>query len=193
MSFERKLEGKVLEQQLPPKCTVEDIGTGDFLVRGILPNGAGDSQIVFWAASPPDMRKSFAGSGLPFPNPEIAFEHSQNKGIAYAQNGEFTFKIKYPNSFYANLGTVFVPPTVYIRICNGEEKGEIMAIRVGKPIPYRALTYPPMPMERPRNGPDFYQPQNRLTLRSQEQILRDSGYPTNGEMATDFWGGKPPQ
>ena len=47
------------------------------------------------------------------------------------------------------------------------------------------------PMKKPRKCPLFYH-NPRLTVRSQEQILRDSGYPSENKMPDDFWGKRPP-
>ena len=33
-----------------------------------------DSYAMYWAANPADYRQSFTGSGLPFPNPYVAYE-----------------------------------------------------------------------------------------------------------------------
>ena len=33
---------------------------------------------------------------------------------------------------------------------------------------------------------------NKLPIRTQEQVLRDSSYPEDNRMPSDFWGLKPP-
>ena len=38
----------------------------------------------------------------------------------------------------------------------------------------------------------FYHCGNSLPVRTQEQVLRDSGYPEDNRMPDNFWGLKPP-
>ena len=160
---------------------------GDVTVKGKVNS---DSKIIFWASAPPGYLQSFTGSGLPFPNPETAYENTPNKGVIRAQNGEFTIKMYYPNSFYIDLGTTYVPPHINFQICNGTRK-KSFAVQVGDGIPYRTLTYAPPPNKVSRTDPLFYQKDDEPDLRNQEQILRDSAFPKENKYAPDFWGGKP--
>lgn len=67
------------------------------------------------AANPPDTRYSRAGSGLPFPNPDIAFDNTPSEGeVTTNRDGSFQFRLKTPNSYYLKGGRELVPPTVYI-------------------------------------------------------------------------------
>ena len=51
------------------------------------------------------------------------------------------------------------------------------------------LTYPPsQPKTAARANPRFYSGRTELPMRTQEQILRDSGYPENNKMPANFWG-----
>lgn len=167
---------------------VEDKGSGEFSVSGktSAPNG---SMILFWAANPPNYNTSYAGSGIPYPNPEVAFDHTPNKGAVRVKNGRFQFFIRYPSSFYAGLGTYYVEPHVYYKVCDGGgEESKVHTIRVGNGIPFRMLTYPPPPNTAPRRNVNFYAGRDLLPVRTQEQILRDSGYPTKDVMPKNFWG-----
>jgi hypothetical protein len=175
------------------KDIVEDHGSGEFTVSGktSAPDGA---NVLFWAANPPNYNTGFSGSGLPFPSPDIAFDNTPNKGAVKVQDGNFKFYIRYPSSFYAGLGTYYVPPHVYYKVCDGSGKeSRVHAIKLGEGIPFRSLTYPPPPMTAPRRDCNFYGGRDELPIRTQEQILRDGGYPDKNTTPDNFWGLVPPQ
>ena len=95
-------------------------------------------EINYIAADPVDDNYSFSGSGLPF----HSFQHTSNKiniGNTKVKNNEFNFSIKIPNSFYKNLGSVYVGPRIYLKSCNSN-KYEI--IDLGIKIPSRFLNHP---------------------------------------------------
>lgn len=162
---------------------------GDFLIEG--KTDIPSSFVKYWAASPPTYSLSFAGSGLPYPNQEVAFEKTPNQGIAKVEDGKFQFPLEYPNSYYDNMLKVYVDPQVNFVFCdkNGKDIGEIHIANLGNGIPFRSLTWP---MKRDWNiGPMFYC-NNNLPVRTQEQILRASGYPAINKEPDNFWGTIPP-
>jgi hypothetical protein len=165
---------------------IENPGKGEFVVKGRLQKG-GKQKIVYYAANPATYNGSFTGSGLPFPNPEVAFENTPNNGTVYTSaNGEFEFRVFYPNSYYVGLGTIYVSPHVFIKTCDSED---VHSIYLGDGIPFRMLTYPSPPFTAPRRCPMFYAEGGRqMPPRSQEQILRDSAYPETNKMPANFWG-----
>lgn len=166
--------------------TVETNSEGEYIVKGYIQNFLPNTKIYYWAANPPDYITSYSGSGLPFPNPETAFENTPNRGIAKVNSGMFQFRIQYPNAFYVNLGTLYIEPTVYFKIC-GTDK--IHTIPLGNGIPFRMLTYPPSQRNTAaRTNSLFYKGRDDLPIRTQEQILRDSGYPDKNVMPSNFWG-----
>jgi hypothetical protein len=173
-----------------PDCSgkVDVTQYGDVTVKGKV--NSSSAKVIFWAAAPPNYLQSYSGSGLPFPNPEMAYENTPNKGVVRASNGEFTIKMFYPNSFYIDLGTTYVPPHINFEICEGSNK-KSFAVQIGDGIPYRTLTYAPPPNGKPRTDPLFYQKNDDPDFRTQEQILRDSAFPKDNKYAPDFWGGKP--
>ena len=114
-------------------------GQGDFLVRGTVKQANPNGIVKFFASSPPDHRTSYAGSGLPFANPEMAYESTPNKGAVRASNGDFQFKVVYPNAFYVDQGKTLLPPHVLIKVCD-EHHEETQAIVLGDKIPHRTLT-----------------------------------------------------
>lgn len=149
-----------------------------------------DNIINYIAASPPDYRTSYTGSGLPFFSYLQAFDNTPNKGEIQVTGMDMSIDLMYPNSFYMGLGTVIVPPTLYISyVSNGKEVSKAIPLSDG--IPYRMLTYP-MKFTKPRRDVTFYDGTWDLPVRTQEQILRDSSYPATNHMASNFWGLKPP-
>jgi len=162
---------------------------GNFIIDGMT-NGKGVF-VKYWAANPPTYSLSFAGSGLPYPNEEIAFEKTPNQGVAKIENGNFQFALEYPNSYYDEMLKVLIPPQVQFVFCDkdGKTMSDIHAAKLGNGIPFRSLTWP---QKRNWNiGPMFYC-NNNLPVRNQEQILRSSGYPAVNKEPDNFWGWMPP-
>ena len=174
---------------------VEKQQNGNILVKGDLKIDIPNVKIVYWAANPADLLQSYSGSGLPFYSADQAFSNMVNGGSVITNNKSFEFKLFYPNSYYVGLGSVYVPPQVYIKICNPNVKSTVQIINLGNGIPFRTLTYPSPPSKNHRSSPLFYT-NNNLPIRSQEQILRDSAYPVFNilppKTPDNFWGLKPP-
>ena len=150
-----------------------------------------DIYVKYWAANKPNYGLSYAGSGLPFPNEHIAFQDTDNSGVTEVKGGSFTFNIHYPNSYYKNMGKVYVEPQVKVQFCskNNVNLTGVHVITLGNGIPFRSLTWP-----RKRNwysGPMFYCNIN-LPVRTQAQILKASAYPCVNKEPTNFWGTMPP-
>ena len=165
---------------------------GDILITGSVNSNSPNPTVYYWAAASPDYGTSFSGSGLPFPNPEVAYSRTGNAGTIVADNRQFSIKIKYPNAYYVGLGTVYVPPHINIKVVEAGSDDKFITLQIDGGIPYRTLTYPAPPSKNPRISPMFYYSAPR-DIRSQEQILRDSGYPSVNKMPDNFWGDKPPR
>ena len=139
--------------------------------------------------NPPTYTTSYSGSGLPYPSPDIAYENTPNRGAVKASGGSFEFRVRYPNAYYIGLGSVYVEPCVHIKICEEGSDGKVSTIKLGNGIPFRMLTYPPsQPGTKARSCPKFYSGRTELPMRTQEQLLRDSGYPEENVMPQNFWG-----
>jgi hypothetical protein len=183
-------------QQFFDKVTCQGVtlhnGNGDVTVRGTIQSKSLDPVVVFWAPNPPDYRSSFSGSGLPFASPSQAYDKTPNYGAVRAVNRQFEFKLKYPNAYYAGLGSLYIPPHVHVKVCENDETDKHHVVELGEGVPYRTLTYPSPPTNKPRLNPMFYCKPN-LPIRTQEQVLRDSGYPDSHKMDEDFWGLRPPR
>lgn len=192
MSCENNINN-YLNENLKCQGIVDNLGNGEYLVKGKIDNGPRDALITYWAANPPTFSVSYAGSGLPYANPLMAYENSPNKGSVKAVDGNFQFRIRYPNSYYIGLGTVYVSPHVNIKICDSKGEGDVHKIELGDGIPFRTLTYAPPPSTWPRYSPVFYSGRDQLPIRTQEQILRDSAFPSENKYPENFWGLKPPQ
>jgi hypothetical protein len=171
-----------------------------FVISGMLKGNllmlAATQQVVlhYIAANSPTYNGSFSGSGLPYPNEHVAFENTENEGVVEVINGRFSFSIRYPNSYYKELGTILVPPQVKIRVCSKsgmKPLSDIQVIQIGQGIPFRSLTYPYQ--RNYINGPLFYDNTSMPPVRSQYQILIDSKYPNVNKMPANFWGKKPPK
>ena len=172
---------------------VEDtqkISKYDIVVKGTMTEPVENGQIRYLAASPADRRASYSGSGFPFHNPEQAFLDSPNRGIIELIGNAFEIPLLFPNSYYIQLGRELIPPTLFIYYNNQSGEKRIIEIKLSDPIPYRLLGYPSQ-FTLGRNGADFYHAHHNLPVRSQEQVLRDSAYPSINKMDEDFWGLRP--
>ncbi len=159
-------------------------GQGEFTVKGKISSNSGKKlKLLYYASNPSTYNGSYSGSGLPFPNKQVAFENSPNQGAVLTnKDGSFEIKVKYPNSYYIDLGRTYVQPVVYIKVC-GQKK--VHTIKLGNGIPFRSLCHPLQ-----RKGPSFYENDGRNILppRTQEQLLRDKSYPNKNIMPKNFWG-----
>ena len=167
------------------------IVNSDLELTGQIEEQVKDNAIHYVASAPPDHRASFTGSGLPFANQLQAFDNTPNQGRAVLDN-QNTFKLKLimPNSYMVGLGSVTVPPTVYLQYLNMKDELRTITIQISDGIPYRTLTYPMYP--RARYNSTFYDSQFYLPVRTQEQILREAAYPRANVMPKNHWGTKPP-
>lgn len=171
---------------------IEYIGRSDIKIIGRIDDTISDKRIFYIAAAPADHRATYTGSGLPFANQIQAFENTPNIGVVELKDSSNSFEIELmiPNSYMVGLGSVTIPPTLYLEYLDGERKVRRTEIKVSNGIPYRTLTYPMVP--RPRAGADFYDSQFYIPVRSQEQILLDSAYPRTNVMPDNWFGSKPP-
>lgn len=173
------------------KGIVRESINNDMTIIGKFSEKVKNNVIRYIAASPADHRGSFTGSGLPFANQIQAFDGTPNVGEVVL-NADMTFQIDLitPNSYMVGLGSMLVPPTLYIRYASIEGESRLITIKLSNGIPYRLLTYPTNPVA--RKDATFYDAQFFLPVRSQEDILYDSGYPLTNLAAETFWGLKPP-
>jgi hypothetical protein len=146
-------------------------------------------KLMYWAAAPLRVGFSFSGNGLPFANPAIAYENTPNKGEVELTGGNFQFTLNsVPNSYYIGNGTLYMPPHMTLKICQGNKcKDRHVSVKIDEGIPFRTLTYPSPPSKKPRNSPLFYlEPWHGA--RTQEEILRARAYPEKNITPDNFWG-----
>lgn len=174
-----------------------DVYVGDKLVARTRIEHVGDGEIRYIAAAPIDRRYSAHGSGLPFPNYEMAFDNTPNRGVVDDRRGEIRLAGA-PNAFYARGGAVLVPPTLYLSVpsASSAHKGaaggasarrEEYTVKLGCGLRNKVLNFPRI---RSRLGPLFYGNSDALPIRSQEAILVD-GSAAADRSAFDFWGLRP--
>jgi hypothetical protein len=163
-------------------------------VTGLLSRAANSGEVEYVAAAPPDARASFSGSALPFANPTQAFENTPSKGVMRLADDRRTFEVQIhePNSFYTDLGTVLIAPSLFVKYVAADDGSQHMdRILLGEPIAYRTLTYPNNDSCRPRASPEFYAPGEVVDYpRTQEEIFLDGTY--QEKCAKGFWGKRPP-
>lgn len=156
-----------------------------YVVKGQAPWPIDNNKIHYKAACPPHRNGTFSGSGLPFANPRMAFEGTPNEGaVSIDNNTNFMIEITEPGSYYSALGTVLIPPTLYLRLFKDSQE-HIVPVPICPPIPYRTNTY-----NNERINTMFYDNVHNLPVRSQEQVLRDSAYSIN-RYVQSFWNSKP--
>ena len=167
---------------------IKNVNNNSYLVSGNVSSILGNKFIKFFAANPPTYNSTFTGSGLPYPSEDVAFENTPNTGTIKVENGKFTFSIRYPNSYYMNMGNIYIPPCVKIVLIDDKNThlSEVMTINLGEGIPFRTLVSPEK-----RTGPEFYK-KDDLIVRTQYQILLDSAYPLVNKTPKNFWGAMPP-
>lgn len=169
---------------------IKQVNNYDVLIKGRVNEMIQDNIIYYIASAPPDYRTTYTGSGLPFATQADAFEGTPNFGKAKVVNGNFEIKLIYPNSYMVGLGSVQVPPTVYLEYKNSSGQIRKMPVKISEGIPYRSMTYPYQRCA--RKDATFYSVHHCLPIRkNQEQILRDSAYPEKNIMPANHWGLKP--
>ena len=63
----------------------------------------------------------FPGHGLPFPNEEVAFSHTPNKGKLEVPFNKFRVKLLMPNSYCEDMCNKLIEPSLLIKYNNGKE------------------------------------------------------------------------
>lgn len=116
--------------------------------------------------------------------------------FTHHRSSSFKATLLEPNGFYEYGGSVYVPPTVFVKVVS--EKDPTKAIHsqtLIEPlaVPYRSLSYT-MPKDvKQRDSCLFYGGRDTLPHRTQYEILVDSSYPCKDRMEQNYWGLKPPQ
>ena len=163
--------------------------TGRISGLGITP------QTILWQGAAPVTRGiGFAGSGQPYPNRQIAYEGTPNKGKVESADGSFTIQLAdIPAGYFSGLGSVYVPPAVEFlsKARNGQKFTATLWIN-DTAAPYRWISGAPATLRPEVDTPDstgramYYNGREQLSLfENQEAALRARGYP--GDMTARGW------
>jgi hypothetical protein len=87
-------------------------------IVGSIKNNVLYNNIILTAPNPIDRMTNYSGSGLPFPNYEIAFEKTPNIH-KIDSSGVFNVSFKYPNSFYMPDGLNKIKPSIFFIFTSG--------------------------------------------------------------------------
>lgn len=166
--------------------TIQKHLDGTVSIECAFEDGIQVNSVKYLAARPSDRRASYTGSGFPFASKKQAFENTPTQGRMNVIGNTFRLTFPIPNAYYANLGNKLVLPTLFISYLNGSGKEQITEIIVDDQVPYRFLQFP-----KQRNDATFYHAHHNLPVRTQEQVLLDSQYPSNKKMHDDYWGLRP--
>jgi hypothetical protein len=126
-----------------------------------------DNMKIEWvAASPPDKRTSFSGSGIQIASEEQAFGGAAQRGVAdVSVTGHFSVTVKAPNSYHVRSSEAPLPPRMFV-FWEAECASHKMAI----PIPDASV--PGRSLRDPVNDLDVSYPD----LQTHESYLRASAY-----------------
>jgi hypothetical protein len=85
------------------------------------------AEIHFWASNPPDTHVICNKFIVPFPNAKIAYENTPNfKKINLEGSRNFEVDFMYPNSYYENSGTIFIPPHLHFKFYTTEANEKVI-------------------------------------------------------------------
>ena len=172
------------------------INNNKLQISGTVNDLGNSSKVLYWAADSQSLNYSSEGDNLPFYNEEQAFYRKENVGEASVRNNSFSFTIIMPNSYYKQLGSVYIPPMVQLAL--NKNKDTLFNIKLSDGVPYRYLSHPAVKSDASDvdklycpSSPYFYNNILDLPVRSQNSILCSSQYPSKNTMPKNFWGDKP--
>ena len=169
---------------------------GTVSIEGTVTGLQGQPIVISWIAAAPVTRGiGFAGSGQPYPNREIAFENTPNKGSLESMDGRFSINLRgIPAGYYTGLGATFVPPLVEF-VCKAKLGNATLKTSLwinDNAVPYRWLNGGPATLRPEADVPDstgrsmYYFGREQMPLFvNQESQLRAKGYP--GDMTARGW------
>ncbi len=107
-----------------------------YTIEGQFPNLA-NVKVKYWAANPIIRNYSYSGSGLPYPNPETAYENTPNQGyILLDNNGRFIIKLDSPSGYYVKQGKILLKPHLHLKVLGIEN---VLTITIADSFPNRSL------------------------------------------------------
>ena len=119
-------------------------------IKGSIKNKIIYNNIIIIAPNPIDRMSNYSGSGLPFPNYEIAFENTPNIHTIDS-SGIFNISFKYPNSFYIPDGINKVKPSIFFIFTDNNDNSFRLQYELHDINALRTLVN-----RRSRKNPEFY-------------------------------------
>lgn len=99
--------------------------------------GVNNATVKYWSANPITRNYSYSGSGLPYPNPETAYENTPNQGYVLLDNdGRFSIKVDNPSGYYVRQGKILLKPHVHFKVLGSSK---VFTITIADSFPYRSL------------------------------------------------------
>jgi hypothetical protein len=136
-------------------------------ISGAVKNNALYNSVVIIAANPIDRMSNYSGSGLPFPNYEIAFENTPNIHKVDS-SGTFNIPFKYPNSFYTPDGINKIIPSIYFVITDNANNSFRIQYELHDIVALRTLVN-----RSSRKNPEFYAAKDYiLPIDTAENVMR---------------------
>jgi hypothetical protein len=168
---------------------------GSLTIQGRIQGLGVVPQIIEWIAAAPVTRGiGFSGSGMPYPNRDIAVNDTPHKGVIESPDGSFNIKLQgIPAGYYAGLGSVYVPPMVEFTAMSVAGKRFRTSLWINDTAaPFRwiagspATMKPAIPDEESLGRAMYYFGREQMPLfDNQEAQLRAKGYP--GDMTGRGW------
>lgn len=136
-------------------------------LTGNVKNPGQYKNIVIMAPNPINRMSNYSGSGLPFPNNEIAFENTPNREDITG-SGVINTEFYYPNSFYMPDGINKIVSSVFLQLI---DKNDVVSHVYYKLHDINALRT--LVNREARKGPEFYGAKDYiLPIATAENVMR---------------------
>lgn len=142
---------------------------------GSILNPANYASVEIIAANPIDRRMSYGGSGLPFPNAEVAFEGTPNRlTLDPASAASFRGEFAYPNRYYLADARTVIAPSVFFVLTPKIAGAEPIYVRFELPLPSEELKLRSLNHREGRvAGPAFYsRKEDLIGIEGAEKTMR---------------------
>jgi len=167
------MKGELINKVSDNFCTIEVYCSGGlFTVMGtVAPGFNNNAKLLYRSSEPGDYRQSISGSCLPYANEVMAFGDVNSGTVMPDGNGNFSFKLLSPNSYYktsditrgvsyfgVGQGKILVQPILYISLILTSDREKKYELDLGAGVPLRSLTNYPTKIVRStgRNTPSYF-------------------------------------
>ena len=123
---------------------------GEVYISGTISDLSSWDKVLIIAANPIDRMTTYAGSGLPFPCQDVAFDQTPNIVTVTEPNVSIVFA--YPNSYYTYDNWTKVPPSIFLVKTHHQKMPSIERYTLPDPLVLRTLNY----RKGYYAGPSFY-------------------------------------